>query len=105
MLVETFAYVANNDGNTVSVINITTNTEVDAIAVGEYPYGVAITPNGEFAYVTNSLEKTVSVIDTTTNTEIKKIIVGNFPIAIAITQITKSKLSRGFQFTGFDKML
>ena len=60
-----FAYVANNGGTTVNVIDTTTNTVVGSpITVGSAPWGVAITADGQFAYVTNMSSNTVSVIDT-----------------------------------------
>jgi DNA-binding beta-propeller fold protein YncE len=36
------------------------------IPVGNFPIGVAFTPNGDFAYVVNSNANSVSVIDTAT---------------------------------------
>jgi YVTN family beta-propeller protein len=41
---QTRAYVTNENSNTVSVIDIATNTVVATIPVGEVPIGVAITP-------------------------------------------------------------
>lgn len=57
--------MANQDSDTVSVINATTNTVIGNIPVGEGPSSVAI--NGEVAYVANHLSNTVSVVDTKTN--------------------------------------
>jgi len=62
-----YAYVANNAGNSVSVINTATGTVTTTIAVGSFPYGVAVDQAGKFVYVTNSGSNTVSVISTTTN--------------------------------------
>ena len=39
-----------------------------AITVGNFPYGVAVTPDGTQAYVTNGVSNTVSVIATASNT-------------------------------------
>src|SRR5260370_24513352 len=90
-----FAYVTNtgalcdlcpvNQPSSVSVIDTATYTLVATIPVGQYPAGVAITPNGAFAYVANYNSNTVSVIDTATNTVIATVPVGNEPRAIAIT--------------------
>jgi YVTN family beta-propeller protein len=64
-----FAYVANQGGNTVSVIDTVTNEVVDTVNIGSLPTGVAVTPDGTRAYVTNYVrDGTVSVIDTATNT-------------------------------------
>lgn len=49
---QTRAYVANDFDNTVSVIDIATNTVVATVPVGGAPLALAITPDGAFAYVT-----------------------------------------------------
>ena len=67
-----YAYVANNDPGTVSVIATATNTVVATVTVGVNPYGVAVTPNGAYAYVANYGPGTVSVIATATNTVVAR---------------------------------
>jgi YVTN family beta-propeller protein len=71
------AYVTNFASDTVSVIDTATRTvidadpatpAVDAIPVGSYPRGVAVSPNGGFAYVTNQGGGAVSVISLGANT-------------------------------------
>jgi YVTN family beta-propeller protein len=59
-----FAYVTNNGGSNVSVIDTATNTVAAMVSGDVGPLGVAITPNGAFAYVANTNSGTVSVIDT-----------------------------------------
>jgi YVTN family beta-propeller protein len=61
-------YVANEDDNTVSVIDAATNTVVGTIPVGTIPQGVAVTPDGSKVYVANLIDNTMSVIATATNT-------------------------------------
>jgi YVTN family beta-propeller protein len=82
-----FVYVANNGGNTVSVIDISTNTVVgNPITVGSNPTRIAITPNGAYAYVTNANGNSVSVIDTSTNIVTATITLPvSTPYGIAIT--------------------
>src|SRR5262249_6914367 len=59
------AYITNDFGRTVSVIDTATNTVVGSpIPVGLFPFGVAVTPDGSKVYVTNLVSNTVSVIDT-----------------------------------------
>ena len=82
---EPFAYVANNDDGTVSVIDTVTNIVVDTIPVGTDPFGVAVTPDATKVYVTNSMSDDVSVIDAATNTVLPTIPVGTFPLCLAIT--------------------
>ncbi|PFJ04974.1 hypothetical protein COI88_13630 [Bacillus cereus] len=81
------AYVINNGDNSISIINISTNTIIaPPILVGTDPAGIAITPDGTRAYVTNFADNSVSVINVITNTVVGGTIpVDNDPIAIAIT--------------------
>ena len=71
--------------NTVSVIDTATNTVVATIPVGNFPLGVAVTPDGTKVYVANFSDNTVSVIHTATNTVVKTIPVGTGPMAVAVT--------------------
>src|SRR5712664_228295 len=90
-----FAYVTNtgavcdlcpvNQPSSVSVIDTATYRVVATIPVGQYPAGVAITPNGAFAYVANYNSNSVSVIDTVTNSVTATVTVGTGPWGIAIT--------------------
>ena len=84
-LFDTFAYVATNDENIVSVISTATNSVVDTVIVGSRPPFVAITPDGAFAYVTNASSANVSVINTATNAVVATVAVGDQPIGVAIT--------------------
>src|SRR6266852_712958 len=90
-----FAYVTNtgavcdlcpfNQPSSVSVIDTATYSVVATIPVGQYPAGVAITPNGAFAYVANFNSNSVSVIDTATSTVTATVGVGTGPSGVAIT--------------------
>ena len=80
-----YAYVANYDSGTVSVIEISTNTVTTTVTVGTGPVGVAITPDGSYAYVANYGSGTVSVIQISTNTVTATVTVGSHPYGIAIT--------------------
>ncbi len=95
------AYVCNADSNTVSVIDVVTDTVIGCVDVpGAYsacgfnnPLAIAITPNGEKAYVCNSFDGIVSVINVETDSVIRCVDVPgaysacgfNNPVAIAIT--------------------
>jgi YVTN family beta-propeller protein len=83
-LAQPFAYITNRFDNTVSVIDTTTNTLVDTIAVGEAPGGVAINPAGTRVYVANLLDDTVLSIDTATNTVEATITTGDQPNGMAV---------------------
>src|SRR5229473_2812131 len=89
-----FAYVTNtgavcdlcpfNQPSSVSVIDTATYSVVATIPVGQYPAGVAITPNGAFAYVANFNSNNVSVINTATNSVTATVTVGTNPLGVAI---------------------
>ena len=59
----TFAYVANKDDGTVSVIDVSTNTVVRTVMVGPDPWGVAVTADGSKVLV--SVNGGVVVMDAT----------------------------------------
>jgi YVTN family beta-propeller protein len=63
-------YVADSEANTVVVIATATDTVIARIPVGQFPFGVAVTPNGCKVYVANDNDATVSVIATATDTVI-----------------------------------
>tara|TARA_R110002124_G_scaffold257722_4_gene423421 strand:- start:4455 stop:5507 length:1053 start_codon:yes stop_codon:yes gene_type:complete len=80
---DTKAYVTNLYGNSVSVINLTTNEETSTIAVGSNPEGIAVVRN--LAYVANSgfgNGNTISVIDTNSDEVVSTITVGDNPVSI-----------------------
>jgi YVTN family beta-propeller protein len=45
---QTFTYVTNDGSSSVSVIDTVSNTVTATVAVGIFPQGVAITPDGTF---------------------------------------------------------
>lgn len=75
-------FVANTASDTVSVIDIATNTVVNVIAVGAGPRGVAVSPDGSLVYVANSASDSVSVISTASGTVIKTIQVSGTPTGV-----------------------
>jgi len=80
-----FAYVANRDDNTVSVIETFSYIVSDTVHVGDAPIDLVITPDGQFAYVMNIDDGTVSVIRTDNNMVIETVNVGNAPVDVVIT--------------------
>ena len=83
-LAQPFAYIPNQFDNTVSVINVATNTVVTTVTVGSGPDGVAVSPDGSRVYVANWNQGTVSVIDTATNTVASTVTVGSGPNGVAV---------------------
>jgi YVTN family beta-propeller protein len=84
-LAEPFAHITNYGDNTVSLIDISTNSVIDTISVGSGPTAVGVNPLGTRVYVTNRLENTVSVTDTATNNVIAIIPVEDQPRGIAVS--------------------
>ncbi|MEI6815124.1 MAG: beta-propeller fold lactonase family protein [Bacteroidota bacterium] len=78
------AYITNQNSNTVSVVNVATNTLITTIPVGINPIGVSVSSDGNRVYITNDGSNTVSVIATSTNTVLATIPVGNRPRGIAV---------------------
>ncbi|MDX1718452.1 MAG: PQQ-dependent catabolism-associated beta-propeller protein, partial [Anderseniella sp.] len=68
------AYVSNEKGNTVTVIDTDKMEVVKTIETGNRPRGITITHDGKFLYVCASDDDTIQVIDTKTYE-----IVGNLP--------------------------
>ncbi|WP_176541322.1 MULTISPECIES: YncE family protein [unclassified Bacillus (in: firmicutes)] len=82
---KTYAYVANNGDNNVSVIDASTNTVTATVPVGAGPFGTAVTPDGTRAYVVDRIGNNVIVIDTATNTVVAGVYVGYLPYQVAIS--------------------
>ncbi len=80
-----FAYVANINSNTVSVINLPTSTVANTITVGSGPWGVAVSPDQTQVYVSNNHGNNVSVINTASNTVAATIPVQSSPFGVAFT--------------------
>jgi YVTN family beta-propeller protein len=70
----------------VTPINTATNTAGQPIKVGEYPFALAITPNGKVLEVVNQRSNSVTPINIATNRAGKPISVGTGPIGIAIAR-------------------
>ena len=76
--------MTNAGSNSVSVVNLATNTVVVTVPVGRNPTSVAVTPDGTAVHVTNAGSNTVSVISVATNTVVATIPVGANPVKVVI---------------------
>ena len=83
-------YVANEDDNTISVIDGASKQAVATIPVGKWPHQVAFSPDGARAFVANGESATISVIDTASRKVISEIPVGKDPQGITV--VSKSLL-------------
>ena len=73
------AYVTSQPNNSVTAIDIASETITDTITVGTTPTGLAFSPDGTVAYVSNNGDGTISVIDVATSTVTATITVGGVP--------------------------
>jgi YVTN family beta-propeller protein len=81
-----FLYVPNGGSNSVTVIDVPTNTTVPpAIPVGSNPRTAAVRGDESLVYVTNLSGNSVSVINTVTNTVVDTINVGANPFGVAVS--------------------
>ena len=82
-----YAYIVNEYGNNVIIVNTASNTVTGSITSGfSNPYGVAFSPSGAYAYVTNFASNNVVIINTTTNAITGVITSGiNEPKGVAIS--------------------
>lgn len=83
-----FAYVTTlgpNLAGTLAVIDTSTNTVVETLALGGEPQAIAFSPTEDIAYVTELLSARVFVIDTNSHTVITTISVGEFPAGVVVT--------------------
>lgn len=94
-------YVTNNTGNSVSVIDTTTNLVTHTVAVGSSPDALAVSVDGSRVYVGNH-GGNVSVIDTTTK-GVTTIITGSPVRDLAITP-DGSKIYLAMEFSGLKKI-
>jgi DNA-binding beta-propeller fold protein YncE len=86
------AFVTEETGGSVAMVNVTTGTLDQTVSVGSDPVAVAASPNGQFAFVANYGGHSVSVMqndnmDTTSNVVISTISLpsGAEPDAVAVT--------------------
>ena len=83
-------YVANNDDDTVSVIDENNYKNITKIPVGKNPSAIANDDLTRNIYVANQGDDTVSVIDENNYKNITKIPVGKNPSAIANDDLTRN---------------
>jgi len=72
-------YVACEAGNSVIVVDTSTQEKVAEIAVGGQPADVTFSPDGRLAYVSNRLDDNVSVVEVATRKVLRTLPVGDEP--------------------------
>lgn len=79
-------YITNSAGNTVDVIDSSTNQVVQVIRGIELPHGVTFSPDGKRVYISNESESIVDVVDRESAKIIKKVALSGHPNNLAITK-------------------
>jgi gliding motility-associated-like protein len=81
-----YAYIANRMTNNVTVIDVTTQTPIATIPLGNQPIAVTTSTDGLRVYVSSYGDNKVYIIDTKTNTvEPQAITVGNAPYEMVLS--------------------
>ena len=77
-------FVPNEGADTVSVIDLATDTVTRTVPVGSAPITVAFTPDGDRALVVDRGSMSVSVIDTDTGVLLHTVVLGRDPGSISV---------------------
>lgn len=76
------AFVTNMKSNSVSAIDLVTNTVIKIISCGKTPESIDITPDGSEIWVTNKNDNSVTIINTVTYEVIATLPTGNEPLKV-----------------------
>src|SRR5499425_1804174 len=79
-------YVTNSAGDSIHVIDPTTNKVVQVIKGIEAAHGIAFAPDGSKVYVSNEADSTLDVFDRKSGKLIKKVALSEHPNNIAVTK-------------------
>jgi YVTN family beta-propeller protein len=79
-------YVTNSAGDTVDVIDTTTNRIVQVIRGIELPHGIAFAPDGTRVYISNESESVLDVVDRKSGEILRKVALSARPNNLAITK-------------------
>jgi YVTN family beta-propeller protein len=79
-------YVTNSAGNTVDVIDSSTNQVVQVIHGIELPHGVTFSPDGKRVYISNESESILDVVDGESAKILKKVALSGHPNNLTITK-------------------
>jgi YVTN family beta-propeller protein len=79
-------YITNSAGNTVDVIDSSTNQVVQVIHGIELPHGVTFSPDGKRVYISNESESIVDVVDRESAKILKKVALSGHPNNLTITK-------------------
>lgn len=78
-------YVPNSDSDSVSVIDVASNTVTRTFRTGGYPTRIAVSPDGRRIYVTSVFDNALETIDTSSGTTIAKVKTGDYPTDVVLS--------------------
>ncbi|HET6932707.1 MAG TPA: cytochrome D1 domain-containing protein, partial [Candidatus Acidoferrum sp.] len=79
-------YITNSAGNTVDVIDSSTNQVVQVIRGIELPHGVVFSPDGKRVYISNESESILDVVDRESGKILKKVALSGHPNNLTIAK-------------------
>jgi YVTN family beta-propeller protein len=79
-------YITNSAGDSINVIDPTTNTVVQTIKGEEAAHGINFSPDGTRVYVSNEATSTLDVFDQKSGNLIKKVTLSNHPNNITVAK-------------------
>ena len=79
-------YVTNSAGDTVNVIDPTSNKVVQVIQGIELPHGIAFSPDGKRVYISSESESVLDVVDRVSGEILKKVPLSAHPNNLTITK-------------------
>jgi YVTN family beta-propeller protein len=85
-------YITNSAGNTVDVVDPSTNKVVQTIQDIELPHGVVFSPDGSRVYISNESESVLDVVEGDTGLILEKIVLSGHPNNLTITKDGKRVL-------------
>lgn len=81
-------YVANDDSNSLSVVDGVSNSVSATVNLGTDPWGVAVNKTTNKIYVSNKGSNTLAVVDGTNNTVATNVTVQTMPYGVAVNETT-----------------
>ena len=78
------SYLVNGRSNDVAVIDVASRSVVATIAVGERPWGIALSGDGRTLYTANGRSASVLIIDVTSRRVTATIAVGGRPYSVLL---------------------
>ena len=79
-------YITNSAGDTVDVIDPSTNKVVQVIKGIEVPHGVNFSPDGKWVYISNETDQVLDIVDQKTGAIVNKVALSGHPNNIAVTK-------------------